>query len=327
MAKDPQLVPVFMPPLAALLARAEQLKGSPLTETEVARIRDAAPCVTMQPADAAKLLETRGYRDVNPENCWADWHRLRAELTGGYLPKIVLCIPGGQTFPQKCEPILADAGNQHEWRKREKGMTEAFAASEFRLRPSLSDEDRASIEKHKSVLYALSSNFPSGRAATVSQSMLELGRRLLEAGGSAIKCESSGIAHGRSQWIEFANQVENAKDASTRWSALFDAFVQFPIRFEKDFYTCGMHLLGKPDLIVDVDLSPAADCVELFTTFALYLLAECPDGAFASGHTFRASKKALRYRVAWEPCTGYDEDDFFFNPFGRWRFTPAGSKP
>ena len=41
MAEEP-LVVVFIPALAPLLLRAEQLKGSPLTEDEVGRIRDAA---------------------------------------------------------------------------------------------------------------------------------------------------------------------------------------------------------------------------------------------------------------------------------------------
>ena len=65
MAKD-KLVPVFIPPLAAMLARAEELKGGPLSETEVERIRDKAPCITMKAEDAAKMTESRGYRDVNP---------------------------------------------------------------------------------------------------------------------------------------------------------------------------------------------------------------------------------------------------------------------
>src|SRR5262249_51313766 len=96
---------------------------------------------------------------------------------------------------------------------------------------------------------------------------------------------------------------------------------------DEDYYTCGMHLLGKPDLIVSVDLLEAIDAANLFSVFALYLLAECREGEFASGHTFSASKDAPRYRVLWEPCTGYDEDDFFFNPFGRWRFTSIENKP
>jgi hypothetical protein len=325
MAKN-ELVPAFMPPLAALLARAEELKGEPLTESEVERIRDGAVCMMMESGRAEQLTESRGYRDVNPENAWADWHRLRAQMTGGFLPKIVLCLPGGKDFPKACEALLAKAGNEHEWRNREKQMANAFEASEFRVNPSLDDEDWELIEQHKSVLYVLSENFTAAQAPAASLAMLQLGRRLLEAGGSAIKCESSGIAHSRLRWISLAGQAEDAKDVHARWSAIFNAFVQYPISDDTDLYSCGMHLLGKPDLIVGCDAISAGEAVPLFGIFALYLLAECPEGEFASGHTFSLSNDAPRYHMLWEPCTGYDEDDFFFNPFGRWRFTPAGSK-
>jgi hypothetical protein len=82
-----------------------------------------------------------------------------------------------------------------------------------------------------------------------------------------------------------------------------------------------MHLLGKPDLIVANGMMPVMEAIELFNTFAMYLLAECPDGGFASGHTFSASKTSPQFRLVWEQCTDYEEDEFFFNPFGRWRFT------
>lgn len=42
---------------------------------------------------------------------------------------------------------------------------------------------------------------------------------------------------------------------------------------------------------------------------------------FHSGHTFRLSETSPRFRLIWEECDGYDEDDYFFNTFGRWRFT------
>jgi hypothetical protein len=99
-----------------------------------------------------------------------------------------------------------------------------------------------------------------------------------------------------------------------------------------DSCTCGMHLLGAPDLIVSDQVlkqtararqSTASAAAELFQIFGLYLLSECPIGRFASGHTFCVAADAPRYRVVWEPCTGYGEDDFFFNPFGRWRFELA----
>jgi len=60
--------------------------------------------------------------------------------------------------------------------------------------------------------------------------------------------------------------------------------------------------------------------VNLFRAFGLYLLAECRVGQFMSGHTFASDAESPRFRVIWEDCTEYEEDKFFFNPFGRWRF-------
>ena len=79
MADDP-LVLVFIPALAPLLVRAEQLKGSPLTEEEVLRVRDNAICVRMAAEQAAATQEQRGYQDIDPEDCWAQWQELREEL-------------------------------------------------------------------------------------------------------------------------------------------------------------------------------------------------------------------------------------------------------
>jgi hypothetical protein len=80
MNDEERLVLVFVPALAALLVRAEDLKGSPLTEAEVVRIRDAASCVAMPPDVACQTEEARGYPDIDPEDCWAAWLRLRAEM-------------------------------------------------------------------------------------------------------------------------------------------------------------------------------------------------------------------------------------------------------
>src|SRR5262245_41012963 len=103
MTHDEQLVPVFIPPLALVLARAEQAKGSALTESEVLRVRDNASCVMMDANDAKNMTTSRSFHDVNPENCWADWHRLRVQLTGkGFLPKIILCLVGRKGYAGDC---------------------------------------------------------------------------------------------------------------------------------------------------------------------------------------------------------------------------------
>jgi hypothetical protein len=320
------LVPVFMPPLAALLAHAEASKGSRLTEGEVLRTRDEAPCIMMELDDAAKMAESRGYRDVEPENCWADWHRLRAEFTGsGYLPKLILCVLGDADLESRCGHLLDAEGIEHEWRERDDRMISAFQASACRCDPSLTENDLANIAKHSRVLYVLSANFTAQDGPSVSREFLRLGRRLLEAGALAMKCESSGIAHGRARWLELARAAETADS----WLALFRSYVQLPIQNGDDYHTCGLHLLGQPDLIASATLlrqsyasteDQAWTAADLFRAFACYVLAECAPGRFGSGHTFSIAAASPRFRVLREECTGYEEDDFFFNPFGRWRF-------
>jgi hypothetical protein len=67
---------LFVPSLAALLDRAEQLKGGPLTEDEVLQIRDAA-LVTVAPADVVQAVEAeRGYAEVDRTDPLRSWEAL-----------------------------------------------------------------------------------------------------------------------------------------------------------------------------------------------------------------------------------------------------------
>jgi uncharacterized protein YegJ (DUF2314 family) len=77
---DDHLVPVFMPALVALLVNAEDKNGGPLTKDEVHKLRDNAACIMMQADDVHKMDESRGYRDIDPENCWHDWQMARREM-------------------------------------------------------------------------------------------------------------------------------------------------------------------------------------------------------------------------------------------------------
>jgi hypothetical protein len=70
----------FIPSLAAMLVRGEQLKGQPLTRDEVYRIRDACTVVVSEAAPAAAVDAGRGYPDLDPEDPWAGWLELRAQV-------------------------------------------------------------------------------------------------------------------------------------------------------------------------------------------------------------------------------------------------------
>jgi hypothetical protein len=305
-------VPVFMPPLAHILALAEKQAGRPLDEAAVLAVRDAAAVMMLSGEHAAQMDGRRGFRDVDPEDAWADWHRLRVEVTGqGYLPKLVLCVVGDRDFGEVAEGVLAPGGVELEVRDHDPRIVEAFQASSFRPLPSLAPAELTAIGEHEKVVYLLSDHYGAAAGPEVARRMLGLGAELLAAGGLGMKCESSGIAHGRERWLELAAQADDV--------ALFDAFVQYLIGDAEDFYTCGLHLLGRPDLVAARSLcQDPRDLAELFRVFALYLLIERP--RFASGHTFQTERAAPRYQVTWEVCRGYDEDDVFFNPFGRQRF-------
>lgn len=80
MNDDKDLIPVFMPALSAILINAEDKKGSPLDADEVIEIRDNAVCMMMERSQADSMAQSRGYTDIDPENCWYDWQMLRREL-------------------------------------------------------------------------------------------------------------------------------------------------------------------------------------------------------------------------------------------------------
>lgn len=81
MSEEQPLVLVFMPPLVDLLAASERAKGTPLSEDEVIELRDSATCMALQEPAADAMAAQRGYADIEPENCWSEWQRIRLELS------------------------------------------------------------------------------------------------------------------------------------------------------------------------------------------------------------------------------------------------------
>ena len=74
------LIPVFMPTLVSVLLHHEREKGSPLTEPEVIAIRDNSVAVMLPRSAAIEIAQKRGYDDIDPEQCWAEWQRVRRQL-------------------------------------------------------------------------------------------------------------------------------------------------------------------------------------------------------------------------------------------------------
>jgi len=76
---EEKLIPVFIPALVAILVNLEDKKGSPLNYEEVIEIRDNASAMMMEKAHADALSESRGYDDIDPENCWYEWQMYRRD--------------------------------------------------------------------------------------------------------------------------------------------------------------------------------------------------------------------------------------------------------
>lgn len=195
-------------------------------------------------------------------------------------------------------------------------MRTAFEYSMDRSRPSFTDQDWAAIDGHDTVAYLLSPPIDPGSALDMAARMLAVTAAVLRAGGVAAKGESSGIAHGRERWLALADRAVQAEEFD-RADALQQAWVRRPIIDGDLLYTCGMHLLGEPDIEFERDSAATDDVLGWLEVFALYLLAEKP--SIADGHTFRPAEGLPRRRLRATPCTRYDEDDFFYNPHGYWR--------
>lgn len=79
-APEQPLIIYPIPSLVSTLLSSEQAKGSPLTEEEVIEIRNGCKAVAL-PADvAAKIDAERGYKDIDPEQCWEQWQVARLTL-------------------------------------------------------------------------------------------------------------------------------------------------------------------------------------------------------------------------------------------------------
>ena len=178
-------------------------------------------------------------------------------------------------------------------------LVRAFALAGRR---SLTESDLAAIDAHTHTLYVIGTGGSGERAKL----LMQIGTRLLHAGGLAVKVESTGVAHSLTDWQTLT--------AASELSALYYAYVTL-IGDHERFYSCGMHNLGLPDAIIPGTLLPN-QAAQLLETFLLYLLLEQP--SLKQGHTFSVDAQGPRYRLRFAPCTLYETDDPFYNPYGMW---------
>lgn len=131
-------------------------------------------------------------------------------------------------------------------------------------------------------------------------------RAVQRCGGFAVKVDSAGIAHEWDQWFA-ALDSQNPFD-------LYRTFVVL-IRDAQEYYSCGMHHFGLPDVEVEctVEINQAA---ALMNQFNFWQIVEKPE--LASGHTFSIGRAAPQYRISLKKDSRHDPLNSYHNPSGLW---------
>ncbi|NDU77672.1 hypothetical protein GWI34_34435 [Actinomadura sp. DSM 109109] len=243
------------------------------------------------------------------------------------VPRHVLCVLGSGFGLAEMERIAGGFGGfvldrEYSQDEPDPRMAEAFEAS--MAGAPFEQADRDAVESHDTVGYLLSAPMMRDLAADTSRRLLEMTAALLRAGAAAVKNESSGAAHGRDRWLELGEDAAEAKDEELA-AVLVNAWVKRPIYDGEVLYSCGMHLLGAPDVEIEVDEQLTPDAVSEMLTYldalSIYLLTDPRAQEIEDGAGFRLTEDAPRHVMRTGECDRYDEDDFFFNPYGYIRLT------
>ncbi|MEV0406773.1 hypothetical protein [Actinoallomurus sp. NPDC050550] len=244
------------------------------------------------------------------------------------IPRHVLCVLSSGLDLSEIERIAADFGGfvldrEYSQTEPDPRMPKAFEAS--MAGASFDDSDWDAVESHDTVGYLLSAPMMRELAADTSRRLLAATAALLRSGATAVKNESSGIAHGRDRWLALADRAASAEDEDLA-DALVTAWVKRPIYDGEVLYSCGMHLLGAPEVEIEVDEEQLTedgvpDLVAHLDTLATYLLTDPRAEEIEDGAGFRMAEDAPRWSLRTGPYDRCDEDDLFFNPYGYVRLT------
>ncbi|MDZ4833732.1 MAG: hypothetical protein SGJ27_08115 [Candidatus Melainabacteria bacterium] len=251
------------------------------------------------------------------------------------LPRHVVCLLGNWRTLDEMEAMVAklappgfELDQEYSGPGEDDRMDTAFEHAADRVAPSFFQEDVSAVKAHKSVAYILSPRIPKAAAMQMSGMTLQMVATMLEGGALAAKSESAGVAHGFRKWVHLFSEYKTGytqADPVRYANALYDAWVRRPLSDGKWWYSCGMHLLGLPDIEIEPRNDPreAIQCIDFIGTRLLAgetienLLVDkiiLPEKDLPPEKT---EPKSLHHLV----CKRYESDDFFYNPYGYIRVT------
>ena len=186
------------------------------------------------------------------------------------------------------------------FRKADDQFVSIFATA-CRRQPT--DEEKKAIEKY-SVQVRLTG--PGGSDENAA-AMMRAGAAVIQAGGSGVFVDNSGVAFGGTQWCEMT-EIGNS-------DALSFAFVGI-IRGKTDAFTVGMHILGLPDLLMRPE--DLGDDGSVIIEMIQYLCSR--EREVGDGHVI-ADVHGPRFRVAAIDDERMKPGSPMHNPWGRLRLT------
>jgi hypothetical protein len=260
----------------------------------------------------------------------------------GVAPRHVLCAIGVGLDLDVLTRVVAEAGGEDfeldEFQQEpDPRMRECFDAAlesrEVTGEDGFGESDWAAVDAHDSVVYVLSPPISQATGLDVSRRTLAVTAALLAHGVTAVKNESSGVACGRERWLALASEAAAAETVDDLARALVQAWVAPVIYDGEVYYSCGMHLLGE----ADVELAPGTtgvpepklmlDWMVTMEIASYFLLTDQPEHGVQDGEGFRIAQDAPRWIMNRLECERFEDDDFFHNPYGYWRLTPAARGP
>lgn len=333
---DENLKLLCVPPLGSLLGIMEQKKDSPLTQAEVEKIAGNSVCVALHEEEYWQMLSKQENAHIDPGNAWDDWQRYKSDYGFGFMPEIVLAIPGNDEFKAKATDYLSkQTAVNFEFKDADPQYEENCKDFSFRSEHPFTEEELEQVRKHTCIAIIRNQGSLSKSAHLEAARFMKLGQELLDLGGLALSVESTNIYHSKTNWGSYASIIQNcAPDSDDYWAYLLNAYVLLPVTNQNDCHSIGMHLLGKPDMVASLSVleksheskhSQTAAMV-LFDQIGYYQLTEGQTRPFASGHTFQLSLESPIFRLTWEKCTQYNEGNIYFNPYGMWRFDLLNEK-
>jgi len=235
-------------------------------------------------------------------------------------PRHVLCFLGKDESllhpPEAVARTIADFNFEidrtYSQAKPDPHMERSFGVCWDRVFPNAwSAADEAAVVNHKAVLYVLSPPMEQQKTVACSAAALRIVEEMIEAGATAVKGESAGVAHGLARWRSLADQARKGASsgqglavtpAVAKAGSL--AVAKRPLGGDTYNESVGFHLVGLPEIYVAKARGSDRNAAKLMDEIADAMAERGVDA------TLRDRKLALSREQ------DYAEGDFKFNPYG-----------